>query len=140
MAQAQVQEEGVKLQDGTFVVSIEQCLGKQTNLKGYCFISEFKVITSTNPANPVGSKAGFVQDLRIPQMAWSRLMYFVAALIKKDIRDSAQLAEVRTVCEQVMNDCVAGKYNGAQLVVISQRSIAKNGHTYQKYTFQPHFG
>lgn len=140
MANAQLSEEGIKLADGNYIVQIENCIGKQTQQRGFCFIAEFVVVQSSNPDHPPGSKAGYVQDFKIPQTAWSRLMHFVAALLQKNIKDPAQLAEVRAVCEGTMNAAVQGHYNGRYVQVQSVSKVSKEGRPYQRYSFTPYLG
>lgn len=137
MSNAQISEEGIKLGDGSYIVQIDNCIGKQTQVKGFCFIAEFTIVQSSNPAHPPGSKASYVQDFKIPATAWNRLMHFVAALLQKNIKDQAQLAEVRSVCEGVMNAAVAGHYNGRHVQVTSTRTMSKENRAYQKYNFAP---
>lgn len=140
MATAQLSEEGTKLGDGTYVVQIVKCLGKQTQQKGFCFIAEFVVVTSSNPNHPPGSQASFVQDFKITQTAWSRLLHFCAALLGKDLKNPDQQAEVRSLCEGVMNQAIAGAYAGKYITVQSTKRLSRENREYQRYNFLPYTG
>lgn len=131
-----LQEEGVKLAEGMYVVRLDNCIAKNTTYKGFCLIAEFTIMTSTNPASAVGTKASYVQDFRYPDKANSNLMFFVAALTGKNMKDKNQEAEVRGIYKQLVDATLAGSHNGRFLQVRSTVALAKEGNRpYAKYAF-----
>jgi hypothetical protein len=109
LRQAQVFERGNYLSPGSYDLSVNRALLKQTQKSGLGFIVEFEVISSTAQAHPVGSIATWFQKMASPSIAFSAIKEFLLAVLNLDPRRDIQTIgmQVDPVIETIMDHVVS---------------------------------
>lgn len=133
--------QGTFLDPGLYGLEITTCLLKPLRTGGHAFIMETKVLESSNPKHPVGSKASWFQGFKEREVAFGSIkLAFYAVLGLDAVKDKEKIEKdvdpvIETMFAKVVTENIfAGKKVSCQ---VSMKKT-KKGLDFSLHTFSPY--
>lgn len=138
---AKIYGSGNPLGIGLYELEITACIDKDLLGGGKAFIVEFKVLKSTNPAHPVGTRASWFQSLKLHEVAFPAIKLFMFAALGKDARrDAAEIEkDILPNIEALLDaSCAEGALDGYRVKCEVWNKKTKTDNDFSVHTFSPY--
>jgi hypothetical protein len=129
-----------RLSPGIHEVVVDQIEGISPRGGGAAVITDYTVVKSGNPADPVGCKRSYYQTVKTDSLGFVKL--YCAALLGVDPKDNEKVEkEISPVAEETMNSAISaaqpfrGTRLGVQVDLVADKKDASKKHA--NHVFSP---